>query len=66
MIYDSKTNCFGIKDTIFSTRRDKVFQTKTICFGTMMLYDAFAKRVILYNKLIVNNLASNMTLLLNN
>ena len=63
MIYDSKTNCFGIKDTIFSTRRDKVFQTKTNCFGAMMLYDAFVKRVILYNKLIVNNLASNIMLL---
>ena len=37
MIYDSKTNCFGIKDTIFSTRRDMVFQTKTTCFTVMIV-----------------------------
>ena len=43
MSYNSKTICFGIKETIFSTSRDMVLPTKTICFAIMMLYDAFAK-----------------------
>ena len=46
MTHNSKTICFGIKETIFSTRRDMVLPTKTICFAIMMLYDAFVKRVI--------------------
>ncbi len=46
MIYDSKTNCFGIEGSISSPRRDSLLQTKTNCFGVMMVYDAFAKRVI--------------------
>ena len=43
MTNHSKTNCFGIKETIFLTRRDMVLPTKTICFVIMMLYDAFIK-----------------------
>ena len=46
MIYDSKTICFGIEENISSPRRDSLLQTKTNCFGVMMVYDAFAKRVI--------------------
>ena len=41
MTNNSKTNCFDIKETIFSTRRDMVLLTKTICFGVIMVYDAF-------------------------
>ena len=62
MTHDSKTICFGIKETIFWTRKAMLLQTKTICFAIMMQYDAFTKRVIYDNKLIINNLASNMML----
>ena len=64
MIFNSKTNCFGIKETIFSTRIDMVLPTKTNCFGIMMIYDTFVKRVILDKKQIIKDLASNMMLLL--
>ena len=40
-----------------------VLLTKTNCFGVVMLNDVFAKRVILDNELIVNDLASKMMLL---
>jgi hypothetical protein len=43
MIYDSKTNCFGIEESIFSPRRDSLLLTKTNCFGVMMISDAFKK-----------------------
>ena len=46
MIYDSKTICFGIEGNVSSSRRDSLLQTKTNCFGVMMVYDAFVKRVI--------------------
>ena len=46
MIYNSKTNCFGIEGNVSSPRRDSLLQTKTNCFDVMMVYDAFAKRVI--------------------
>lgn len=63
MIYDSKTNCFGIEGNVSSPRKDSLLQTKTNCFAVMMVYDAFAKRVISPNKQIINWLASIMMLL---
>lgn len=47
---------------VSKTLKDIVLRTKTNCFGVMMVYDAFAKRVTLTNKLIYNNLAYNMML----
>ena len=63
MICNSKTICFGVEESIFSPRKDSLLQTKTICFGVMMVYDAFARRVISPNKQIINVLASIMMLL---
>ena len=60
---DSKTICFGLKETIFRTRKAILLQTKTNCFAVMMVYDAFTRRVILNNKLVINNLAPIMMLL---
>ena len=62
MSYNTKTNCFAVAETIFTTQKDMLLNTKTNCFVVMMTYDAFAKRVISYNKLITNNLASIMML----
>lgn len=46
MIYNSKTTCFGVIESISLPRRDSLLQTKTICFAVMMVYDVFARRVI--------------------
>ena len=64
MICNNKTICFGIKETVFSTIRDSLLQTKTICFAVMMVYDAFVKRVIYANIQIFNQLASIVMLLM--
>ena len=50
------------EEDIFSPRKDSLLQTKTNCFAIMMVYDAFAKRVISPNKQIFNGLASIMML----
>ena len=62
MTCETKTICFAAVSTISSTQGDILLPTKTNCFGIMMIYDAFIKRVISDNKLITNNLASIMML----
>ena len=59
----SKTTCFGVVKIVLNLQRNGTFSTKTNCFGVMMVYDAFAKRVISPNKQIINKLASIMMLL---
>lgn len=62
-ICNTKTNCFAVLKPILKTRRRHLNDTKTICFAVMMVYDAFAKRVIRYNKLSFNILKAFMMLL---
>ena len=66
MIYDNKTTCFVVKESIFSPRRDSLLLIKTTCFVVMMIYDAFVRRVISSNKLVFNKLAPIMMLLRKN
>ena len=44
MSYNTKTNCFAVAETIFTTQKDMLLNTKTNCFVVMMAYDAFAKK----------------------
>ena len=42
-LFKSKTSCFGIVETIFTTRKAMLLLTKTTCFAIVMDSDAFAK-----------------------
>ena len=64
VICNSKTTCFGVLKPILTIRRKHLNDTKTSCFGSMMIYDVFMKNVIRDNKLCLNRLRRIMMFML--
>ena len=64
VICKSKTTCFTFVKPILTTRGRHLKQSKTSCFGSVMIYDVFIRNVIIDNKLYFNRLTQIMTFFL--
>lgn len=64
VICNSKTTCFGVLKPILTIRRKHLNDTKTSCFGSMMIYDVFIKSIIRDNNLCLNRLRRIMMFML--